>query len=54
MPENTKRVLVVDDSSTVYGMPAAALAVAGADAVVPARDIAGVISQMLAANRRVA
>lgn len=41
-------------SATVYGMPAAALAVAGADAVVPARDIAGVISQMLAADRRVA
>ncbi len=47
---------VVQDraSSIVYGMPAAALAAAGADAVVPAREIAGVISALLTANRRVA
>jgi len=41
-------------SCTVYGMPAAALAAAGADAVVAARDIAGVISRTLMADRRVA
>jgi two-component system chemotaxis response regulator CheB len=47
---------VVQDraSSIIYGMPAAALAAAGADAVVPAREIARVISDMLAAHRRVA
>ena len=41
-------------SSIIYGMPAAALAAAGADAVVPAREIARVITDMVAANRRVA
>jgi len=47
---------VVQDraSSIIYGMPAAALAAPGADAVVPAREIAGAISDLLAANRRVA
>lgn len=41
-------------TSIIYGMPAAALAAAGADAVVPASEIAGVISRMLTADRRVA
>jgi chemotaxis response regulator CheB len=82
VPENTKRVLVVDDSaftrrliaevvelrdgfravgmasdgfaSIINGMPAAALQAAGAGAVVPARETAGAINGMLAANRRVA
>jgi two-component system chemotaxis response regulator CheB len=47
---------VVQDraSAIIYGMPAAALAAAGADAVVPAREIARVISDMLASKRRVA
>lgn len=41
-------------SCTVYGMPAAALAATGADAVVAARDIAGVISRTLMADKSVA
>ncbi|HYN83570.1 MAG TPA: chemotaxis-specific protein-glutamate methyltransferase CheB [Gemmatimonadaceae bacterium] len=47
---------VVQDRATsiIYGMPAAALEAAGADAVVPSRDIAAVINDLLTANRRVA
>ena len=47
---------VVQDRATsiIYGMPAAALETAGADAVVPAREIAGVINDMVRASRRVA
>ena len=47
---------VVQDRATsiIYGMPAAALEAAGADAVVPSREIAAVIGDLLTANRRVA
>lgn len=47
---------VVQDRATsiIYGMPAAALEAAGADAVVPSREIAAVINDLLMANRRVA
>ena len=41
-------------SSIIYGMPAAALAAAGADKILPAREIAGAIAGMLASDRRVA
>jgi two-component system, chemotaxis family, protein-glutamate methylesterase/glutaminase len=41
-------------SSIIYGMPAAALAAAGADRVLPAREIAGAITRLLASDRRVA
>ncbi len=41
-------------SSIIYGMPAAALATAGADRVLPAREIAGAITRLLASGRRVA
>jgi len=47
---------VVQDRATsiIYGMPAAALDAAGADAVVPTREIAAVINHMVTAPRRVA
>ena len=47
---------VVQDRATsiIYGMPAAALDAAGADAVVPSREIAAVINDMVTAPRRVA
>ena len=47
---------VVQDrgSSIIYGMPAAALDAAGADAVVPSGEIATVINDRLSATRRVA
>lgn len=41
-------------SSLIYGMPAAALASAGADAVVAARDVVGAITAIFASDRRVA
>jgi two-component system chemotaxis response regulator CheB len=41
-------------SSLIYGMPAAALATAGADRIASARDIADAISSMVAPGRRVA
>lgn len=40
------------DSSIIYGMPQAALAIAGADHVAAARDIAGVIRELCRTNRR--
>jgi len=47
---------IIQDRATsiIYGMPAAALDAAGADAVVPSREIAGVINHMVTASRRVA
>lgn len=47
---------VVQDraSSIIYGMPAAALDAAGADAVVPSSEIAAAINDMVTASRRVA
>lgn len=39
------------DSSIIYGMPQAALTLAGADRVAAARDMAGVISELCAAKR---
>jgi two-component system chemotaxis response regulator CheB len=41
-------------SSLIYGMPAAALATAGADRIASARDIADAISSMVSPGRRVA
>jgi two-component system chemotaxis response regulator CheB len=41
-------------SSLIYGMPAAALAAAGADRIAAAREIADAISSMVAPGRRVA
>jgi two-component system chemotaxis response regulator CheB len=41
-------------SSIIYGMPAAALDAAGADAVVASGEIAAVINDMVMASRRVA
>ena len=41
-------------SSIIYGMPAAALAAAGADKVLPAHEIAGAIAGLVASHRRVA
>ena len=41
-------------SSIIYGMPAAALAAAGADKVLPAREIAAAIAGLVASHRRVA
>lgn len=41
------------DSSIIYGMPQAALALAGADRVAAARDMAGVISELCAAKRSI-
>jgi len=47
---------VVQDRATsiIYGMPAAALDAAGADAVVPSREIAAVINDLVTVPRRVA
>jgi two-component system chemotaxis response regulator CheB len=41
-------------SSLIYGMPAAALAAAGADRIAAAREIAAAISSMVSPGRRVA
>jgi len=41
-------------SSIIYGMPAAALAAAGADKILPAREIAAAIAGLLSSDRRVA
>jgi two-component system chemotaxis response regulator CheB len=47
------RAVVQDrESSIVYGMPQAALAAAGADAVASARNIARVITQICADMQR--
>lgn len=47
---------IVQDRATsiIYGMPAAALAAAGADKILPAREIAVAIAGLLASDRRVA
>lgn len=41
-------------SSIIYGMPAAALAAAGADKVLPSREIAAAIAGLVSSHRRVA
>jgi two-component system, chemotaxis family, protein-glutamate methylesterase/glutaminase len=50
MREAGARAIVQDqESSTIFGMPQAALQTAGADRVAPLRDIAGAITALLAA-----
>jgi two-component system chemotaxis response regulator CheB len=45
-------VLQDRDSSIIYGMPQAALAIAGADQIAPARDIARVIKDLCRSKKR--